>query len=208
MRFRTKNKVSVNKKAAGGTGGGPFTEEVLTATEEEVLTVIKKVSIDGHDVPESTVEFVFEEDNAIPAAASEIVIHDPVVEENAANFEVDSDDIAEVLPPATEFALLQNVILEPCTMASARSDPESALKDLTNKTKPFKGKMPKKLEHLINAATAATCFKENLNKKVSIKEAYYQQKITLLQEMKLVEEKKVAALERIANALEQHRGDS
>lgn len=62
MRSRTKSKEAKNRFEARQTGGGGIKNEVLTTVEEEVLQVIKKVSIEGHDNEESMVTFSFDDE--------------------------------------------------------------------------------------------------------------------------------------------------
>lgn len=58
MRSRTKLKYSQNRQQRNRTGGGPPQEETFTKVEEDILQIIKKVSVDGHEnVRESVVEF-------------------------------------------------------------------------------------------------------------------------------------------------------
>lgn len=51
-----------NNKEAQQTGGGSCVVEPIRDIEENILDVIKKVSVEGHNVPETAVEFELEEE--------------------------------------------------------------------------------------------------------------------------------------------------
>lgn len=57
MRSRTKSKYASNRRSLNATGGGPSEEIILTKNEESILDIIKVVSVEGHNVNESIVEF-------------------------------------------------------------------------------------------------------------------------------------------------------
>uniref|UniRef100_A0A6P7F4N7 Regulatory protein zeste n=1 Tax=Diabrotica virgifera virgifera TaxID=50390 RepID=A0A6P7F4N7_DIAVI len=61
IRSRTKVKMGNIKKHQNKTGGGPPIppEDNLTSTEEDVYSIIKEVSVEGHTVEESMVSFDF-----------------------------------------------------------------------------------------------------------------------------------------------------
>ncbi|KAJ3621290.1 hypothetical protein MTP99_003442 [Tenebrio molitor] len=62
LRSRTKTKISGNKLKANKTGGGSSQEEQLSNIEEDILDIIKTVSVEGHNVEESTTAFDFGEE--------------------------------------------------------------------------------------------------------------------------------------------------
>jgi hypothetical protein len=61
LRSRTKTKISGNKLKANKTGGGSSQEKQLSNIEEDILDIIKTVSVEGHNVEESTTAFDFGE---------------------------------------------------------------------------------------------------------------------------------------------------
>lgn len=85
MRCRTKNKEARNRLEARQTGGGPAKDEVLTSVEDEVLQIIKKVSIEGHDVEESALTFQFDDNKE-----NRFVTSSPVETETVQNPEPES----------------------------------------------------------------------------------------------------------------------
>jgi hypothetical protein len=58
--------ISINKKNARKTGGGEAEEECLSTVEEDVFQIIKKVSVEGHDVSESKVFTSFDDEVTSP----------------------------------------------------------------------------------------------------------------------------------------------
>ncbi|KAI4463379.1 hypothetical protein MML48_4g00013344 [Holotrichia oblita] len=64
LRSRTKCKLSHNKANMIRTGGGPYENEVYEEIDEEILSIIKVVSVEGHkEVEESNVNLNLVEDN-------------------------------------------------------------------------------------------------------------------------------------------------
>jgi broad-specificity NMP kinase len=55
-------RISSNKLKANKTGRGSSQEEQLSNIEEDILDIIKTVSVEGHNVEESTTAFDFGEE--------------------------------------------------------------------------------------------------------------------------------------------------
>lgn len=60
MKKNAKHKVCENKRYMRQTGGGGPPPD-LTKTEQEIVDMIGKTSTDGNNVPESTINFTFNE---------------------------------------------------------------------------------------------------------------------------------------------------
>ncbi|KAI4468210.1 hypothetical protein MML48_2g00011686 [Holotrichia oblita] len=77
MRSRTKLKYSQNRQQRNQTGGGPPPEEMFTKIEEDILDIIKKVSVDGHEnVTESVVDFHLPSTSFIDTPSTSADFHD------------------------------------------------------------------------------------------------------------------------------------
>ncbi|XP_030757743.1 uncharacterized protein LOC115883513 [Sitophilus oryzae] len=197
LRSRTKSKQAKNQMYANGTGGGKKIDDSLTSVEEEVLAIIKKVSVEGHDVAESTVtNFIVNEQERIKNVTSNEQAQNHVFEEmkthttNAytTSTDIESETDRELLSPLANISELQ---------------PQ---KQLPEKKENEKGKLPKKLDNLINSAVAATTFESNLKQKITLKQEYYAEKLAILRRMAEAEERKADSLQRIATAIEGKQG--
>ncbi|KAK9680541.1 Myb/SANT-like DNA-binding domain [Popillia japonica] len=182
LRSRTKTKVSSNRKAMRETGGGPLVETPLDAIEE-ILQIIKPVSVDGH-----------------PEVRESVVIVDFIQNEDKKNTlkEIGGRLQEEWNTPGTSANAGTNSNIDKtkshtCNSSSANGEVE----DKSSR------KIPKRAPTRLKHATAA-CDKYGkfLEEKVLIKEMYYNRKIELLQLSVDAQERLANAQERIANALE------
>lgn len=182
LRSRTKSKQGTNKKETSATGGGPYTEDPLTKVEEDILEIIKKVSVEGHEVQESYAEFNLQCENVAVTSKRDLIPVDTSSTSKQLNSLCVADD---------ELNHTGSTIFKQSNKSGEILKGEQSVK-----------KVPKKIERLINSATAASHFSENLNKKVSLKEEYYKKKIEIMQEMLEEKRKRNNVLERMTIALE------
>ncbi|CAH0551753.1 unnamed protein product [Brassicogethes aeneus] len=175
LKSRTKNKAGNIKKHARGTGGGPPCLETMTLVEDEVLEVIKAVSVEGHQQSkESHTEFNF--------------------------YMSDGDGDGEFNMSNDEFVLPMPSLPVPST--STAPVPPTLTIPLQ---KPLKSKesliIPKKtaLSHTLKAVAD---FRASMESKAEAKKSYQEKKLALLERKVEAKERSVEVKERIAAALE------
>ncbi|CAG9814033.1 unnamed protein product [Phaedon cochleariae] len=177
LKSRTKLKVSNKRKHVRGTGGGPPVEEELSKLEEDIVDIVKVVSIKGHkEASESVVNFNFSDDE---------------------NFLENSDDQQnEVLiiegPSAENDGQVPGTSREPVT-ENRKAEPTSIEEPIPKKKK------SSTLRHTIDAVND---FKVGMDTKIGIKKKYYSEKIELMKRITIAKERKADASERRANAEE------
>lgn len=203
---------------AKGTGGGKKIEDPLSSVEEDVLAIIKKVSVEGHDIPESTVtNFISNKQAAVTN-----VIHNeqaPITDDISNEQAPITNNITNDQAPNHIFEEMESQTTTDATTSiniwnetdSEMLSPVANLpqippqKKLENKSHE-KNKLPKKLDNLINSAVAATNFESNLKQKIALKQEYYAEKLAILRRIADAEERKADSLQRIAIAIEANRG--
>ncbi|KAF5303079.1 hypothetical protein FQR65_LT08410 [Abscondita terminalis] len=169
MRSRTKLKEGNNRRYARGTGGGPPKVEPLTDVEEDILTIIKTVSIEGHAVEEAeAIEIDIQSEQLVAALTSDVRIE---VEE-----EINDQ------PSVVENKV--SVVSENHTTPQKCKSRKSA---------------PKKLENLITTTTAATEFKDYLKEKMELKRWYYDEQLKFLATNIDLQKKQIEILQTIAD---------
>ncbi|KAK4884227.1 hypothetical protein RN001_000498 [Aquatica leii] len=168
---RTKVKLAKNRKEAQATSGGVPHLSTMTDVEEDILDIIKKILVEGHNVPETVTGFTFTTVSA------------------------NSQHTQNELP--LEAAQCPNEAVVVVQEDKTSNTPSTATK---GNNKPKK-QMPKKSQTLYNSATAAMDFKEHLKHKNKVKEEYYKKKIALLEEGVRLKAKNVKILGSIAKSL-------
>ncbi|KAK4882369.1 hypothetical protein RN001_005688 [Aquatica leii] len=167
FRSRTKVKLAKNRKEAQATGGGvPH----LSTMTDVILDVIKKISVEGHNVPEWATGFTFSN------APSVSLYTNPDNVISKATVFANSQHTQNELP--LEAAQCSNEAVVVVQEDKTSNTPSIATK---GNNKPKK-QMPKKSQTLYNSATAAMDFKEHSKHKNKVKEEYYKKKIVLLEE--------------------------
>ncbi|KAK4887353.1 hypothetical protein RN001_003624 [Aquatica leii] len=170
FRSRTKVKLTKNRKEAQSTGGGVPHLSTMTDVEEDILDVIKKISVEGHNVPESATGFTFSNAPSVSLYTNpDNVISKTTVSANSQHTQIE-------LP--LEAAQCPNEAVVVVQEDKTSNTPSIATK---GNNKPKK-QMPKKSQTLYNSATAAMDFKEYLKHKHKVKEEYYKEKIAFLEE--------------------------
>ncbi|KAJ8964899.1 hypothetical protein NQ314_004538, partial [Rhamnusium bicolor] len=174
MRCRTKSKASKNKINREGTGGGPFIEDSLTKVEEDIIDIIKIVSVEGHEnVKESIVEFNMEF-------------------ETQKNDENDCNFISETQSSNPSINRVEISEDHQNKTPSAKNGKEWKSRKIAKRT-------PTRLKH---TTAAIESYEKHLDKKLAIKEKYYEEKLKILSEMVVAKTQCASALQRIAEALE------
>ncbi|KAF5271237.1 hypothetical protein FQR65_LT17678 [Abscondita terminalis] len=84
---RTKNKQARNNNSYRATGGGPPQDDSFTTLEDDILEIIKKVSVEGHDVNEPEVNFDYNCTNNMSVPITFEIEHteDVVIEGSSGN---------------------------------------------------------------------------------------------------------------------------
>ncbi|KAF5308400.1 hypothetical protein FQR65_LT18178 [Abscondita terminalis] len=130
MRSRTKLKEGNNRRYARGTGGGPPKVEPLTDIEEDILTVIKTVLIEGHAIEEAEVVEIDTQKKLVAALTSD----DRVEVEEEINYQsieikwhlYSRKLLEELLEDNMDFkaiGVVINNVAEPLNIAHARNVP-------------------------------------------------------------------------------------
>jgi hypothetical protein len=153
----------------------------LSTVEEDVFQIIKKVSVEGHDVSESKVSTFFDDEVTVQ----------------------EQDNFYEQAEASQSLYTKQIVNQENSSATSV------GLSTQQQKIQPFcitqqkttQKKLPKKLENFMNSAAASAALKENLDKKIKLKETYYSEKLTILRDIARSKQEKVIELRRIADIL-------
>ncbi|KAJ3647952.1 hypothetical protein Zmor_019794 [Zophobas morio] len=177
LKSRTKCKEGANKKEFRKTGGGPSQGQAFSSIEEDILQIIKPVSIEGHnEIMESDVSF----HHSAATSSAEMVLEADEEISWAAGLD----------KPSTSASPPIDSINETVSFPSKSVSSDKKLK-----------KIPKRVTQLMNSASATQAYNENLVKKLTMKEAYYKMKIECLNKRHDLEVRKVEAIEKIAHAL-------
>lgn len=160
MRSRTKSKMGKEKSYANRTGGGPPMpkEDTLTTIEEEIGFLIKPVSVEGHDVRESVANFDY--CDILPKEHD----YSNNIDFVTVNMPKNSDEIVE----------------ETISKSALECEKENSLTNVTHKVmKSSKKRITKKKDNFLNASAATSSYEKYLEKKISIKQEYYEKKLKL-----------------------------
>ncbi|XP_043467553.1 uncharacterized protein LOC122501854 [Leptopilina heterotoma] len=116
MRYAAKAKNSAIKKSAKQTGGGPPTSQILTDTDQNVLSLICSTVLDGHanvhepdavfmwnDDPSEELEYLEEEKESVIATLRPELLEEPIP---STSFNA-KENIQTVGPPCTSNSLSQ-----------------------------------------------------------------------------------------------------
>lgn len=176
------------------TGGGMKIEDTLSSVEEDVLAIIKKVSVEGHEVPESTVTNFITNKQTITNDINEEPPNQ-VFEEMETQTRTEASTSTNI---SRKTGREMSPVVNLPQLQSQKKLPEKKTRD--------KNKLPKKLNNLINSAVAATTFESNLKQKVTLKQEYYVQKLAILTRIADAEERKADSSQKIATAIEANMG--
>ncbi|XP_031334650.1 uncharacterized protein LOC116164596 [Photinus pyralis] len=189
LRSRTKIKVSANRRHINGTGGGPYTEDPLSTVEDDIVDIIKIVSIEGHtEVAESEVQIALQ----------------PVTPVQTENFTPDNNIPVQTENLVDDNDTLQHQIRETSPSCSA-SDNNVTI--ATNRSKKTKLDMPKvQRRKLPNTLEAVKNYKTYLEEKNKEKSRYYKEKLAVLQQLATAKEKSADSKAIVAESLTQIAG--
>lgn len=163
-----------------GTGGGHPCTEALTVVEDEVMQVIKGVSVEGHsETTESIAEFDFSDMNVL----------------DVEDFSLDDVSTSPLVPLSPMPEVLPSTSIVPLPPTPKVAGPS------TVRTTKLKTVTPKKppLQHTLKAIAD---FKASMNSKAEEEKAYHEKKLALLERMVEAKERSVAVKERISASLE------
>lgn len=190
LRSRTKCKEAKKRLAFNGTGGGGPLEENLTNIEEDVLSIIKKVSIEGHNVPESQTVFHFNKDSAVVPQTEKPTLYEFVTPSEAVVAQTEIFEVCEINDSSKE------------QIPNERGTTASASLNVNGITKAEKKKMPKKVNNLVNSAMAALSFDTYLKKKIDLKTNYYKEKLTHMKNLEKLKAAKIETMQSIGQSLQ------
>uniref|UniRef100_A0A6P7FZH8 Regulatory protein zeste n=1 Tax=Diabrotica virgifera virgifera TaxID=50390 RepID=A0A6P7FZH8_DIAVI len=190
IRSRTKVKMGNIKKHQNKTGGGPPIppEDNLTSTEEDVYSIIKEVSVEGHTVEESMVSFDF---NSYTTNMLSETLNSQIDVQDGSNENNQRMDTVPNLKITNEDP--QDIKLQ----TPQKNENRNHRSTMRSKKK----RIPKKRENFMNASAAATTYKDYLNKKSNIKKAYYREKINIMKTNLNIKRRKNIILQNILEKL-------
>ncbi|KAJ8911762.1 hypothetical protein NQ315_008814 [Exocentrus adspersus] len=188
LRSRTKTKNSRIAKYAEGTGGGPPDTSNLSHTEQEIMSLVSKISAEGDGwIKESAVHNIEEESQVLVDIA---VCNTDFSTTQSSHFNMNSttydDDDRNDIPGSIKLSKTDVSYTKAATLE---------IKGSCTKGTP-------KRKRLQYTAAASENLAKNVAEKNVIKKKYYEEKLTLLKTRNELNERKVAALEKIATSLE------
>ncbi|KAJ8909985.1 hypothetical protein NQ315_013578 [Exocentrus adspersus] len=183
-----KQKNSRIAKYAEGTGGGPPDTSNLSHTEQEIMSLVSKISAEGDGwIKESAVHNIEEESQVLVDIA---VCNTDFSTTQSSHFNMNSttydDDDRNDIPGSIKLSKTDVSYTKAATLE---------IKGSCTKGTP-------KRKRLQYTAAASENLAKNVAEKNVIKKKYYEEKLTLLKTRNELNERKVAALEKIATSLE------
>ncbi|CAH0547175.1 unnamed protein product [Brassicogethes aeneus] len=196
LRARTKIKEAKQRNYERGTGGGPPKDKTFDNVEKIVLNVIKTVSIEGHAVPESRVEFDFQDpeiegetviveqvDNGLAPMMFMVKVADPHHAEQPQVIMVGANDAEDKnesnAAQDTEVEKAPKIDVKSMATTANPTPPRKLQQETT--TARLAGARSKgylqNLSSVTNSASAAAAYQSNLEDKLKMKSKYYDEKL-------------------------------